>query len=430
MYKWMNVAIAITVSTFIALNLYLLFSDKSVIEKTVSIDRYERMKNGNFSEKMPKEGFIAPSEMYTIYVGNEDAVDTWLVKEGEEVTIGQELVVLQTERAEGQRAIWQAELNALREQERTIQNTISDLESDRRNAKSDNKSNVKKNDSTSKSTQGDKIEVGLNVDVQVDVAPDGPYAQAIGAAERELASVERQMVVVETQLEQNPSRPALVSPIDGTVANIVRHGTTLAVDIYSAQKEILTYIKNNEWEKLQTGNHVYIQGKGLDQAIEGTVQSVSQTPANEDRWFAAYKAVDPQDIKNPLGFYEVRIGTEADLQSLPFGTNVNAAVVVNEVLDTLSVNAHWLYEEHQKKAFVWKLDGRGRVVKEEVATPFTWKNRSVVTVGLQLGDVVVDRPVNYEQSPRVFLPFPGEFPNKSDWKAFGWKNYMKYAFLK
>ena len=88
MGKMRNIAVSIAVSAFLAANIYLLFSDKSVITKSVYVDRYERMTNSNFQEKIAKESFVAPEEIYTVYVGNEDTVDSWLVKEGDQVAVG------------------------------------------------------------------------------------------------------------------------------------------------------------------------------------------------------------------------------------------------------------------------------------------------------------------------------------------------------
>ena len=46
----------------------------------------------------------------------------------------------------------------------------------------------------------------MNVDVQVDVKQDGSFAQAISAAEQELAEIDRQLTVVEAQLSQRPDK--------------------------------------------------------------------------------------------------------------------------------------------------------------------------------------------------------------------------------
>ncbi|MEK5067191.1 efflux RND transporter periplasmic adaptor subunit [Sporosarcina sp. FSL K6-1508] len=432
MNKVMNIAVAIAISTFLAVNFYLLFSDKSVITKSVYVERYERMTSSDQQQELAKEGLIAPEETYTIYVGNDDTVDSWLVKEGDLVTVGDEIAILQTERADGQRAVWEAELDALHQQTSAVQSMIAGLESEREKAKSDSSSNVNRKDGVSKNEDSD-VEVGLNVDVQVDVKQDGSFAQAIAAAEQDLAEVERQLTVVEAQLAQDPGRPALVSPVDGVVSKVTRTGSQLSVDIFSSQKVIVTYAKNDEWQQIESGDVVLIQGDGIENAVEGTVLSVSQAPAsNGNSWLNAYKALDDDTVKNPLSYYEVRILTDTAVQSVPYGTNVNAVVIVNEAQDAISVKEKWLHDLYKENAYVWKIDDTGRATKVDVATPFTWKKRAVVTQGLQLGDVVVYEPAlqTYAYAPRVLMSIPTEFPSKAQWRAFGWRNYVKYIFIR
>ncbi len=54
MNKVTNIAVAIAISAFLAVNLYLLFSDKSVITKSVYVDRYERMTAKDYQQEACK----------------------------------------------------------------------------------------------------------------------------------------------------------------------------------------------------------------------------------------------------------------------------------------------------------------------------------------------------------------------------------------
>ncbi|BAQ09942.1 hypothetical protein OXB_1471 [Bacillus sp. OxB-1] len=432
MNRTMNLFVAIAVSAFLACNLYLLYSSKSVIPKTIYVSQSERMTSGEHSEKLAKEGLVAPAEVYTVYVSDDEVVDTWEVKEGDYVYPGDEIATLQTVRAEGQRAVWEAEREALMSQKAAVLSLMNSLESERDSAQSDSTSNVRRSDSTREGNEDASVEVGWNVDVQVDVKQDGSYAQAIAAADQELADIERQLVVVETQLAQNPSRPALVSPVEGVVSHVIRTGSTIAVDIYSSQKVVVTYATNQEWKRIEQGDRVMLQGGDLGTAVVGNVLSVAQTPANPDRWLDAYQTLDPKEVKNPLAYYEVRILAETDMESTPFGVNMNAIVLVNEAPDSIAVKDRWLVDKLNDQAATWVIDEEGFAAKVEVTTPFSWKNNAVVTQGLQVGDVVVSaEPLRkYKGEPRIFLPMPSDFPTKSEWKAFGWRNYVESMILK
>ncbi|WP_342513137.1 efflux RND transporter periplasmic adaptor subunit [Sporosarcina sp. FSL K6-1522] len=432
MNKVMNIAIGIAVIACLTVNLYLIFSDKSVIPKSVYVKDHERMTSGNYREKIAKEGFVAPAETYTVYVGNEDVVDSWLVKEGDQVIIGQELASLQTEQAEGQLAVWRAEREAILQQQSSARRVIADLESQLRKMKSASTANTNRKDTLGKNDADTKVAVGFNVDVEVDIKEEGAFAQAISAAERELADLERQLIVIDTQLSQNPSHPALVSPVEGVVSDVVRRGSTLAVDIYSSQKDIVTYAKNHEWQQIVAGNRVLVKGEGVEPKAKGTVSAVSTMPATDNDWFNAYKAFDNEKVKNPLAYYEVRVSPETTLESVPFGTNVKADIIVDEALEATSVKEKWLQDFEEKTAFTWKIDNKGLASKVDIVTPFTLKDRAIVTEGLQRGDIAVYAPAfkEYEYAPRVFLSLPSGMPAKEQWRAFGWKNYVKYMLVK
>lgn len=420
MNKRLNIAVAVVISSFLAMNFYLLFSDKSVIPKSVYIDRFEQMAEHHVEQEVGKEGLVAPFETYTVYVGREETIDTWFVQEGDRVDIGDTLAFLQTEHAEGQRAIWEADLQALNEQESTLLSLISSLEEERKQAATD---------STTKVTETEDGEWA--VDVQVDMKQDGSFAQAISAAEQELALVERQRMVVEAQLEQDVTKPALISPVEGVVSNITKHGTMLAVDIFSSQRIVVTYAKDKEWQQIENGDRVLIQGDGIEEVLEGTVLSVSLAPASDNEWLRTYKALDNEAVSNPFAYYEVRILFEADLESVPFGTDVNAVVIVNEAKDAITVNDHWLHGTSVESASVWIMDDSGRAQVTAVTTPFSWQSRAVVSEGLQLGDIVLYEPElqQYGDAPHVIMPIPTDLPTKSQWRTFGWRNYIKYGLL-
>ena len=331
--------------------------------------------------------------------------------------------MLQTERAESQLAAWEAEEEGLLEQLGSIESAISSLESERRGAQN-NSSHVNTTE-----TPGDK-EVELTVDVQVDVHQDGAFAQAIAEAERELSEIARELAVVQTQLAQDATRPALISPVDGTVSKVDKHGFTLAADIYSDMKLVTTYVQLEEWQKIEAGDPVRIQENHLKTAIEGTVHSISEVPATDSKWREAYDKLDPKERDNPLELYEITIMPTEELYTLPFGANVNASIIVNEA-DAVSVKVQWLESYVGDSAVVWKLDEEGRAAKTGVTVPFMTNNRSVITEGLKTGDVAIDnRDIDETNNlSNVFLPLPLELPSKSDWRTFGWKNYVKYSFV-
>ena len=423
MNKRVSITVAIIVSLFIAVNVHLLYSKKSTIPKSLYVHQYERMTPGHHVEQIPKEGLVTPEQIYTVYVGNDEVIASWLVQEGDPVQVGDEIALLQTERAESQLAAWAAEEEGLLEQRNSIESTIASLEAERGSAQN-NTSRVNTTE-----TPGD-TEVELNVDVQVDVHQDGAFAQGIAEAERELAEIDRKLAVIQAQLAQDATRPALISPVNGTVSKVDKHGFHLAADIYSDMKLVTTYVQLDEWQKIEAGDSVRIQSNHFEDVIEGTISAVSEVPSTDNRWREAYDKLDPKERKNPLDLYEITIMPLEELYNLPFGANVNASIIVNEA-EAVAIKIDWLESYMKDSAYTWKLDEQGRAVKTNVTVPFMTNNRAVITEGLNTGDVVIykDDIDQYDNLSNVFLPFPLDLPSREEWRAFGWKNYVKYGFV-
>lgn len=430
MNKFFNIAIAVAVSAFLATNFYLLFSEKSVIPKSLYVQEYERMTAKDYREKLPKETFVAPLETYTMYVGEEEAVNSWLVSEGERVTVGQELALLNTERAQHAREIWEAEREALLEQEIELNTMIKDLASARSKTPKNGSSDVNRKDGITEVQGKTTIEIGLEVGFTVDVTQEGSYSQAIAAIEQQLAEVTRQLTVVEAQLAQDASRPALISPAEGVVSDVTRHGSTLSVDIYSEQKVLVTYVKDEQWKAVEEGQKVVI--KGMEKKAEGTVLSVSSIPAKENELLNVYKDFDLTEAKNPLAYYEVRILPEEELEELPFANHVQAVITTDEALGVAAIKDQWLVDLEKKAKGAAILDASGKPAVVSVVTPFSAKDYAVITEGVQPGDIVLHTSFlkEDEETPQLLLSFPMHMPAKKDWKAYGWRNYLEAMILK
>ena len=431
MNKWITIGLSIAISAFLGANAILLFSEKSVISKAVYVHEYERLAKGDFEELLPKEALVAPLSMNTIYVKNEDTIKDWLVKEGDVVTVGQELATLNTSTADEQRSIWESEREALERQLTDLNSTISTLKSDRAAAASSDTSSSTGNatDNVTEVTEDQTVNVDINVDVGVDVevSQDGPFAQAIAHTEEKISDVNQQLVVVEAQLAQEGTA-AVISPVEGVVSKIRDKNDRLAIEIYSKDKIIVTYAINEQWQDVQVNDRVRLHADGMDKSIEGTVTEISQVPARDSEYLTTYKALDPKHQPNPLAYYEVRIQPIEPIDNLPFGNNTNAMIIVNEAGQVASIKMAWLYDRLDQSAVAHVVNQKGYAVKVPVTIAFDWKTRSVISEGVQPGTVAVYEPQlnDYRYAPAIFLPMPIDSPSWKSAKANGWKNYLKF----
>jgi len=425
MNKWVTIGVSIAISSFIGANAILLFSDKSVISKDVYVHEYERVTAGDFEETLPKESLVAPLSTSTVYVKNEDTIQEWLVKEGDTVSAGHELAMLNTTTADEQRAVWESEQEALEYQLTDVYATISTLESERANV--DN-STGNTSDNVTEDADDKTLNVGINVDV--DVHQDAAYVQAIAQAEQELAEINQKLLVVEAQLSQQGAA-AVVSPVEGVVSKIRDENGRLAIELYSTDKIIVTYATDEQWQDIEINDSVRLQADGLDESIEGTVSEISQVPANDSDFLKAYKALDPEKQTNPLAYYEIRIQPSEAIDTLPFGNKTNTMVIVNEANQAVSVKTAWLDDRFEDNASAHVINADGYAVKAPLSIAFDTDTKSILSEGLEPGAVVVNetRIDNYRYAPAIFFPMPMDTPSWQSVKDAGWKFYLRHLIF-
>lgn len=386
MMKKKRLSVIITsliVSLFIGWNFYLLYGKESVIPKIAYVSTYEVVKEDEYERHFKNDGLVVPEEIVTMYMSEEDAIDQWLVKEGDEVEAGDELVLLQTERMEGMVETWTAERDALMKQRDTVSSTVSYLEKERKNATY----NTSDTNST-KANQDTNVE--LNVNMAIDVHQDGAFAQAIAEAERELANIERQLTVLEHQINQSSIRPAIISPVDGIVAELRKHEIRPSLDVYSTETQVATYVTEKEWESIEAGDQSTVHFGKYEEKAEGSIALRSLIPALESRTFEAYQAFDQRAKKNPLDFYEVRVALETAPPSVPFGKKVSVDVTTDYTPSAIGVPEKWYKREKKDRGMIQRITTSGKVVPLEVESEFVSDDKRVVLRdGLYDHDVVI-----------------------------------------
>ena len=140
MNKMLTIGIAIVVSTFIATNAILLFSDKSEIARSYYVYEYDRVHESTYAKELEKESVVVPANE-TIVTIDVDAVSDMVVLEGDSVAEGTELAILNTQSVDKQRASWESEQQAYMEEQSQLYDIIENLESERYGADSNSTSN-------------------------------------------------------------------------------------------------------------------------------------------------------------------------------------------------------------------------------------------------------------------------------------------------
>lgn len=419
MNKWLVIGISIIVSTFIAANAILLFEDNSEIARTYYLKEHETVQTSTYSKELEKESVVVPTEAVTITIDT-DQVSNLVVSEGDEIGADSELAQLKPDFAEQQRAIWETEVEAYRQEQMQLNQIIGDLEYERSNAEG----TYTDTNTATNNTNDDVTDVNVQVDVQL--SQDGSYSQAIGTAKQKLAEVDRQLQIMEAQLSQEPGAVSLLSPIAGTVGAIESKDGKYFIEIYSQEKSLLTFVPEKEWHKLDEGMLVKNYSSHNESINEGTIAAITQVPANGSPWLSAYKQYDSES-KDPL--YEVRIQLNEQPERLPFAANINSAITTDQVDNAVSLKTDWLLNSTKEKAELYVLTTEGKIAKTAVTIPFYLNKHTVVTTGLENGTTVLEDEPKAEAAP-AFLPFPMETPSWKSIKAVSWKDYVKYLTYK
>ncbi len=410
MKKWLVIITSLALSIFVAVNSYLVFSEESTIAKTKIVKQSFIAKEEDIRQEIEKPSYLAPREIVTLYVNDEEAIEQWLIQEGDTVYAGDELVLLETERIDGQVDAWVAEQSALETQRERIEDTVAMLQEERSSAESEESVN----------SSLSQLEEELNLEFNVKMDQRGSYAQAIAEAERELASIDRQLNMLDYQIDQSYVRPAIVSPISGVVAHVDRHSNRPTIDIYSEAADLVTYVTEEEWEDLMLGNDVLITYDEFEERGEGTLDRLDTIPAKTSSTLELFeKAFDDEQMQN---LYEVRVDPLGTVEEQPYGKRYDIALIGQEATDSVVVPLDYLERESTNEGLVYVLNEEGIPTKEMIAIDFILEN-DAITMSLAEGEVVLKDALD---STRVGLPLRMTWPEREAWKTFGWKNYVKY----
>lgn len=435
MNKFFFIGLSIAITAFLATNALLMFGDKSILAKDVYVSEYERAYTNTHTEKLAKEALIEPLGTTQIYVQDSEAIEQWLVAEGDVIEAGSELALLNEAESEEQRAIWESERDALLQERGEVQSTKSSLESARSSQKSRSESRDASDNSTVTNGEGDTVElnVDLSVGVDVEVPQDGSYAAGIAQAEQQLAAIDSKLAVVEAQLAQSVSNPALISPVEGVVSAIQRNSEPLSIEIYSNEKSFVTYVLEDEWQEVSEQDRVFVHAEGMGKALPGTVLKKSQVPAEETRWLEAYRSLDPKQQKNPLAFYAVHIMTDEPIEaSMPYGSKANASIITNEAADAVALPESWIFNRSDMSGSVNVLSEKGYAANMPVTINFDLNGKAVLSEGVVPGAVVLTDGTleDFTSPPAVFMPFPSEQPDFEFAKKTNWRHYVEYLLAR
>lgn len=352
------------VALLVVINAYLALKNNDVIQKAYYINDIQYAASGIHTKELDKEGILATSDDLRL-AAPVQSIEEVLVKRGDTVSAQQELAIYKSDAVEKEQQKLEIEQSAYESELAELENILSDLSM--------------ASGSSNSSTAADSTTLGSsglwNIDLTLEFGIDQntPTAEGEAIIRRHIAETERQIEILDAMMTELITDQALATPIDGVVGDIVQDGDTITFIIYAADKSIVTYIDEKQWQRVEPQQKAEIiirAGKDDERIIEGTVIEKQEIPAVESLWYDEMNKHDKLDPSKTL--YEVQIQPFDMLVDYPFGEKVDVTITTDEVFNSFIVPTDWIVEYEvpdigNTHIYTIGYDGKTRLVPVEVA---------------------------------------------------------------
>ena len=352
---WKTIMITVLAILLVGVNLFLMIKDNSKVDKTLYVSSWTSAIEQDLEETMVTEGISAPQEeQYVYYDDSKGSFEGFMVKEGEEVSIGSELFYYKTDSYVDAIAHLEAEKESVLKQ-------LDGLE--------DRKDSL---DSLLTSSSAEMEEFFLMSESSIEMEIYETEAE-INRLEGELEKYEDQIDSIDGKL------PYLheISDIDGTVKEINKDLSNPVITIASMEPIIKGKVSEAEHNKLQPGLEVLISLKNSNKNYKGIIETISAFPEGKP-------SVEKEST------YPFTIVLNEPIEDLVHGAHVDVKIITEEVIDAITVPSESV---HKSQVHILQ---DGKVVKREVKSGLKVKETQEIESGLEVEEVVVREPVSFE----------------------------------
>lgn len=410
---WTSLAIVLTM-LLVSVNAYCVFKDDSKITRSYFIDEFQRANKGTNTERVNKETIVAPAETYTI-TADATSLSAVNVKRGQNVTPSDLLATYKTEEVDSEITKLEAERTAYENELSELEDALSQIESDYSDT-SDPKSSV----------NTDQINGTLSVTLKLELGQQSSPSAAVAILNQHIAETNRQIALMDAQIEQIQSRQGMVSPVDGVIAAIKEEAGTVTFEIYSTEKTMLAYLSEDEWQKVSEGQTVDFKVKHLKDSLSGTVLE-KQMIASNDSSIWGKELAKTTALPQPTN-YEVVLQQDDAMEDIPFSTTGKASIIVNEASDSYKIDKSWVQATKKKGKKIYIIGQDGKIEQKDIHVDFKTAQSAIFTDSLDEGTPMLSNEKR-NLTAYAFRTMPVE---KIQWKHFkdlDWKHYIKYIIF-
>ena len=435
--QWIGLGIILFL-TLLIVNCVIVFKDNSAIARSYYIYEYERVALEQQRAYLEKEAMIIPQEEIRI-TAEANALSQISVRPGQKITADEEIAAYKTEEATQEQSKLQSEVNAYEIELTTLEGILRRLEAEDIN-----------NPITT--IDSERIDDELSITVETKGLQGSPV-EAIASVEKQIAEVERNISILEDQIADLNFSNVLSSPIDGVIGEVLEESGTITFIIYTDEKNLITYVSEQEWEKVAENQSVELNQSIFENEVEsesitndeemssleeeqgeiiGAVIEKQTIPAASTLWYTEMQKV--VEMPPPISF-EVRVDLNGELVKKPYASLTNAKIIINETPSAYRVNKDWLLTKKisddtvtKEATFIFSIDTDGKIRTSLVDVAFEDNGEAILTSGLSNGNIVIYSQYKKEAS-NAFFPMPFETPSKAALKELDWKHYAKYMIF-
>ena len=416
MKKWKIAGAAAVSVALIACNIYLIEKKDSKVERTVFVEEWAQVKKDTITETFQTKGVVAPMEDYDVYFEpNQGEFQKFLVKEGEEVSVGTSLFEYTTAEKDVLRENLEAEKSAVEGEIKGIDEYINKLKAYQEKvdlgAENSALDDSVTEDLTINNTQSSATLIKSNIE------------QEIYKKELEKNSLDEQAAKIDQQLssiDDQTNGVETASPADGVVKKIHTNLVNPIITIASKEVGIEGKFAQDEIIKTKVGMKIEVSSPDMDDSLNGTIERIHAYPDEEPNL----------DSENHFPFKAAIEKTDegGDEEPLTTGKKVEITVITDEKAGVKAVPAAAI---HQKKLpYVYEMTNKGYIDKQYVKKGIKAQGKQELIDGSEVGNIVLLNPGKVVKNHSPFItPLQVDRIEEGSFKTFTKREKARYILL-
>lgn len=403
--------IQIGVILFVGLNVLLVYKDTGDnVDRIAYINEWGTSETADMKEELLKEAVLVPdSETPIFFTENQGVFQEFLVEEGEEITVGQELFTYQVQN------YYEAEAELLSEIER-IDGAITATEQAILEVQSINFTE-------NQLYVPPIIEEEFSITVEVPTSSmeaEFMKRQFLAEKQKEVSQLRAEQQAITSQLQSLQSTGDMItytSPYAGRVSNVSKELASPILTIESLDLHIEADLTEHERAIVEEGMKAEMQINAIAEILPASVADVADAP-NNLRMESGSKysliatlgelveeEVDVDELEEVEDEFEeddaseeVEEVEEGEIPTLFPGYHGILAILLEERIGVTAVDDHLLID-----GAVWKMTTDGLLVKEKVERGFEEFGQVEVIGDIVAGDLLAEAPESQLRDLAFFI---------------------------